>query len=395
MSATNTPSSLPRSALQAIAPTTGRTSAATTRARRVERFPSRAYTTKSLSPPDNAEQTHERSEFGILVIVTKRASRVRTSTLRAGLLVWAALVTVSSVAAAAPERPKEAAERLFNDARKLVREGKYGEACLKLEESERLDHALGTTFNLADCYEHSDRTALAHALFTRVALEARTAGKKERERSAAERASALEPKLARVTIVIAIGEAAPGIEVVVNDTQITEDELGKEIFVEPGSVLVAARAPERKEFRTQLVLGAGNAKIVAIPALAPVEPQAPPPPPRPTAPESPGWGPFQIGGVAAASAGVIALGIGTTFGLIAISKHDEASEKCPEPNPCNDAAAAATWTDATSAGTASSIAFAVAVVLVAGGAVLYFVMPKVTRRTAALSPALDGTVLRW
>jgi hypothetical protein len=45
------------------------------------------------------------------------------------------------------------AERLFAEASALVAAGKYAEACPRFEESERLDGALGTHYNLALCFE--------------------------------------------------------------------------------------------------------------------------------------------------------------------------------------------------------------------------------------------------
>src|SRR5215212_4797523 len=93
-----------------------------------------------------------------------------------------------------------AARALFGEGRKLAAQGKYREACPKFEESLRLDPGMGTQFNLADCLEHTGRTATAWAQFLDVAAAARAAAQSERERVARERAAALEPKLSRLTI---------------------------------------------------------------------------------------------------------------------------------------------------------------------------------------------------
>src|SRR5580698_3805183 len=84
------------------------------------------------------------------------------------------------LASADPDSERRA-DKLFNDAKDLVLAGKYAEACPKLAESQRLDPALGTEFNLADCDEHVGRTATAWRLFVDVEHAARAAGKKERE----------------------------------------------------------------------------------------------------------------------------------------------------------------------------------------------------------------------
>ena len=79
-------------------------------------------------------------------------------------------------------------------------QGKHADACPKLEESQRLDPGIGTQFNLAVCYEQVGRTASAWSTFLDVAGAARAAGQTEREKVARQRATALEPRLIRLTI---------------------------------------------------------------------------------------------------------------------------------------------------------------------------------------------------
>src|SRR5258708_17658401 len=93
-----------------------------------------------------------------------------------------------------------AAEALFEDGRRLMTEGRYGEACSKLEESQRLDPGLGTQFHLANCWQRSGRTASAWALFREVSAEARARGQVGRERVARDRALALEPWISKLVI---------------------------------------------------------------------------------------------------------------------------------------------------------------------------------------------------
>src|SRR5689334_2063086 len=64
---------------------------------------------------------------------------------------------------------KAVAEDLFQQGVELIGKGKWTEAAAKLEESNRLDRAPGTTVNLADCYEHMGKLASAWTLFVEAA----------------------------------------------------------------------------------------------------------------------------------------------------------------------------------------------------------------------------------
>src|SRR5262245_53350190 len=110
-------------------------------------------------------------------------------------------ISITSSAFAQPSATEKALARsLFEQGRNLVKDGKWTEACPKFEESERLDHGIGTQFNLADCYEHIGKTASAWTHFSEVADSARRANQGERESIARQRANALQPKLSKIKI---------------------------------------------------------------------------------------------------------------------------------------------------------------------------------------------------
>ena len=71
--------------------------------------------------------------------------------------------------AAAGAGEKVTAEDMFQQGVELIGKGKWAEAAVKLEESNRLDRAAGTTVNLADCYEHMGKLASAWTLFVEAA----------------------------------------------------------------------------------------------------------------------------------------------------------------------------------------------------------------------------------
>src|SRR5829696_5855787 len=102
-----------------------------------------------------------------------------------------------AVALAQTAADEPTAEALFTEGRRLLAERRYAEACAKLAESQRLDPAIGTLLNLADCHEKNGQTASAWARFREAAEAARRAGDATREKVAARRASALDEKLSK------------------------------------------------------------------------------------------------------------------------------------------------------------------------------------------------------
>ena len=161
-----------------------------------------------------------------------------------------------------------AAQALFTEAKKLMSAGKYADACPKLEESERSSPAIGTKFNLADCYEHTGRMASAWAEFLSVASAAKNANQGAREKAARDRAKALEPKLSRIAIVVPDASAVTGLEVKRDDDVVGSGQWGEALPVDPGQHTLTARAPGKRPWKTIVeVAGAGGAAKVIVPPL--------------------------------------------------------------------------------------------------------------------------------
>ena len=85
-----------------------------------------------------------------------------------GRAAWLAVAGLASVAQPAQAQSDSAAARaLFAEGRNLMADERYAEACPKFEESLRLDHGMGTQFNLAHCWEKLGRTASAWSMARR------------------------------------------------------------------------------------------------------------------------------------------------------------------------------------------------------------------------------------
>ncbi len=105
------------------------------------------------------------------------------------------------------------AQLLFNEARSLMSSGKYGEACDKFAESQRLDPGGGTILNLALCHEKQGKTATAWADFNEALSAALRDRRAEREKLAREHIAALEPLLPRLVVETGSASTAAGLEV--------------------------------------------------------------------------------------------------------------------------------------------------------------------------------------
>jgi hypothetical protein len=147
-------------------------------------------------------------------------------------------------AARAQSADSAAAQSLFDQGRAEL-------ACAKLEESQRLAPALGTAFNLADCYVHIGRLATAWSLFRDVEVAAQRAGQIERARVARKHADDLQPTLPR--LIVEVLEPPPGLEIQRDGKPIGRAQWNTAIPVDLGQHVVIATAPHKKSWHAAAV----------------------------------------------------------------------------------------------------------------------------------------------
>jgi len=301
------------------------------------------------------------------------------TSLSVGLVVALALPGV----ARADETPAQRADRLFNEGNALANAGDFAAACPRYDESNRLDRAIGTEFNLADCYQNVGKTATALSLFRSVEDTAKTAGKVERQNSAHQRAEALEKLVPRLRVTFPASGEVPGLEVSCDAKRIEHDDLGRGLAFDPGTHTVTAKAPARLPWSQTLQLVAGQTTVVAVPELA-VDPNAVPPvvvrrggTQRTLA--------LITGGV-----GLAGLAVGTAFGVLSISDHSTASKACPSFVCTAASGGVSDWQNAMTAGNVSTAGFIVGGVVLAAGVTLFLTAPKDATREAsvAIRPAV-------
>ncbi len=300
-------------------------------------------------------------------------------------------------AAQAPNTKNDAAraEALFDEARELMKKGRYAEACPKLEESNRLDSGLGTRMNLASCWDRTGHTAAAHREFLAVSESAAAKGERDRAEVARRHAAQLEPKLAKITILVPLENRVEGLEVRRDGSLLAPERWGTPELIDPGTIRIEARAPNRVAWHTELALSAGRAAEWTIPQLAPEPPTQAPAAGRLKPADSNAnrdlW--FRRAGVGATVVGVVGIGVGAYFGLRAKQLYDRSNEQgCNDDNLC-PAPALRTRERAVDAGNVATVSFLVGTALTAGGVGLFVLGSRegATSLEASAAFAPDGS----
>lgn len=300
-----------------------------------------------------------------------------------------ALLIASTAFGQTSASDKASAEALFDQGVRLMKQSNFSDACPKLEESERIDPAVGTLLYLGECYERVGKTASAWATFREAASLAANSNQVERARVASSRAQDLEPKLSRLSIELAPEVARLAGVIVKRSGQRLEPSLyGTPLPVDPGEYRIEVSAPGYETWSTPIKVESGGASAsVRVPALVKGSEPAPAlatgapalgagpatkttvPPPSPPAAAS--LSTQQTLGIVVGGVGVIGVGLGSYFGIRAISKNSDAEQQCPNPGLCNNQRGLTLTDQAKQSAKASNIAFAAGGALVAVGAVLY------------------------
>lgn len=156
-----------------------------------------------------------------------------------------------------------AAETLFDDARRLLGHGRYAEACPKLEESQRLDPAVGTLLYLALCYERSGRTASAWSTYRAAQSTATQSGQLARARIARQHAAELESRLPRLQLRIA-PDGPEGLKVTRNGIAVGRAMWGQPLPVDPGDQVIEARLDGMAVFYKTVRVSPGELRSVDV-----------------------------------------------------------------------------------------------------------------------------------
>jgi hypothetical protein len=260
----------------------------------------------------------------------QQAFRYSSSMLRqvSTALALSALVCFATRAEAEETVGVTAAEALFEEGRAALAEGQLDLACERFRASDRLDPAVGTRLNLADCEERRGKLATAWSLFRNAALE--LAPSDDRLPIARRRAEELAARVPRLKFVLAPG-APRDTSAAIDGAEFGSGSFGVPLPMDPGHYVIAMRAPGRETRHQGVDLAEGGTSSVAIqpgPILGAALPAA-----AEDAPESnsrSAWL-YVLAGV-----GVAGLATGTAAGVMTLEKKQVADENCDDERKiCN------------------------------------------------------------
>ena len=295
------------------------------------------------------------------------------------MLALMAPLVVATRRSFAGDRDPAAATALFQEGRAALEAKDYATACPKLEESMRLDPHVGTLISLAQCDEGLAKIALARTHWQQAVDLARAYGD-SREAFAAEQLARVDLRVPRLTLRRS-ATAPPEMSVKRDGADVSPSSQDLPLPVEPGSHDITIVAPGYWPRSVTIELAEAESKEVILEPGAPLPSPAhaePAPAARvetkePTARPA-GLSALRVGAIAVGAGGLVGLGLGSVWGVQAISG------KSGRPGVCDgdvcDAQGARVRRDALTAGDESTVAFIIGGALVATGVVLWVLAPS-------------------
>lgn len=351
---------------------------------------------------DIRERCHRLRSPGHQSANIRQASR-NTARLWSRIGRWCASAACAIVVFALSVQPSPAhaddeagAEQLFNQARKLMKQERYEEACAKLEASEELDPAAGTIVNLAVCYRKLGKLASAWSRFRKAADIDKRTGNRKRARFARRAAAKLKKRLPSLVIQLA-DDSIEGIVVMRNGTVVDSVLFGESVYVDPGEHTIEVTADGYEPYSTTIEAFESELSTIEIPALEKIpepvveeKPDEPEPlvvPPIASDKGNPGSG-RRTFGLVTSSLGVVSLGVGLGLGFSAKSTWDGAFDDglCDVETLACDAEGQAQTDTARQRALLSTILVGAGAAVAVTGLIVYLTAPK-KRKSKAVSVA--------
>jgi hypothetical protein len=251
-------------------------------------------------------------------------------------------------AAQAQKNAPNNAESLLADGKKLLASRQYAAACAKIQESQRLAPASSKLLELAICHEKQGKTATAWRELNAVLRQG--VGTDASSKTARAHLTALEPRISRITITARQGTDTAAIQLTIDGVPLEDSAWGTPMPVDPGSHSVVATVGGAQQWSSRIDVGAGgDQKTVEVPVLAKASSTSPQsaPKPEPTVNvteklEQPSFAetppddheqqrsnPHRpVMGYVLLGAGLVGIGVGSYFGVRAISLRSDSDDIC-------------------------------------------------------------------
>lgn len=315
------------------------------------------------------------------------------SRVAASCIVFGVLLS-SSVAHADPREEAARAQKLFEDALKLMEAKSFESACPMLAESFALDPAGGTALDLGFCWEHAGRLATALHAYERAREIAEADGRTDRSIAAHDRILELDRVAGHVRLVVPVDTwRAEKWHAFVDGLPLASNDLTVPFPVDRGAHVVTITAENKRTFERNVAVNDGMTTDVVVDALVDARPASIPlhahQEARPASPV------FTIGddvprrnwGIAVGSVGIAGLGVGTVAAIAAASLHAESNRECPASGCTGDGVDAEKRADGMA--WVSNVSFIAGAALVGAGAYL-FLSARHARRVPTTSTLLTG-----
>ncbi len=244
-----------------------------------------------------------------------------------------ALVLGHPSTARAQSKDPAGAEALFREGRALSDAGDIAGACAKFRESDRLDPAVGTIFNIADCEERLGHVATAWTLFDEVSQ--RLPASDKRRAVAQGRAAALEPRLPKLSIRLA-ASAAAGARVTRDGVELGSASQGTALPVNPGEHAIVVSAPGHADRSFKVVISERENRTLEVEtgAVSDVKGETPGANTPSTAPAAPHEGSKTLGYVVS-GVGVAGFVTAAVAGALMLQKKSVVNEHCNAAKRCD------------------------------------------------------------
>ncbi len=313
------------------------------------------------------------------------------------VVVVLALLTGSvPIASAQPSQQQTQAIARFDEGRTLMKDGKFAAACTAFEQSQELDPASGTLYNLAGCYVKVGKLASAWGAYRELSERDTNA---TRRADATKQAGGLAPRLPR--LVITAPDAPADLLVQLNGLDVTK-LLGIDNPIDLGPHEVVARATGFAEARIAIdVTVEGKTTPVEI-RLVPLAPAAVTTVAPDASTRAPASGTFEpahhsrrkLYGAVTGGVGLVGIAAGVVFGSRARTRWHAAQAICgTDDQVCDNPALIQSANDlaseARSAARASTIFSIAGGVLIAAGVVIIVTAPH--EHAVQLAPTASAT----